>query len=328
MMRLPRFQYFAPAELDEAARLLAHWGGQASLVAGGTDLWPNMKRRQQTPTRVIGLRAIPALHGISGAPADGLTIGAMATLASLERDASVAAAWPVLAHAARLISTPPLRNLGTLGGNLCLDTRCNYWNQTWEWRKSIDFCLKKDGGVCWVATGSDRCLAVAASDTAPVLCAIGAELSLRSIDGERRIPVHALFRDDGIEYLNKRSDEIVTAVHLPPQDGRWRAAYRKLRRRESFDFPVLGVAAAARLHRGVVEEARIVLTGVGSRPLEAADAAAALLGRRLDDDEAVAAAVDAAARLAKPLDNTDFALGWRKEMSRHFVAAVIRDLAS
>jgi 4-hydroxybenzoyl-CoA reductase subunit beta len=328
MMRLPRFQYLAPATLDEAARLLAHWGGQAALVAGGTDLWPNMKRRQQTPTRVIGLRAIAELHAITGAPATGITVGAMTTLTAIEHDPRIAAAWPALGGAVRLISTPPLRNMGTLGGNLCLDTRCNYWNQTFEWRKAIDFCLKKDGGICWVATGSDRCWAVASSDTAPLLCAIGAEVSLRSVDGERRIPVHALFRDDGIAYLNKGSNEILTAVHLPPQDGSWRAAYRKLRRRQSFDFPVLGVAAAARLRHGIVEEARLVLTGVGSRPLDAAEAAAALVGRPIDDGAALEAAVELAARLAKPLDNTDFALGWRKEMSRHFVAAVIRDLAA
>lgn len=326
-MRLPRFSYFAPRTVDEAARLLAHWGPQAALVAGGTDLWPNMKRRQQTATQVIGLRGVTPLFALDGVPAAGLTIGAMVSLATLERHAAVAAAWPVLGRAARLISTPPLRNMGTLGGNLCLDTRCNYWNQSFEWRQSIDFCLKRDGDTCWVATASPRCWAVSSSDTAPVLCAVGAEVTLASTDGERRLPVRELFRDDGIEYLNKRSNEILTAVHLPPNDGRWRASYRKLRRRESFDFPVLGVAAAARLAGGVVEELRLFLTGVGSRPHDAsAAAAAALVGRRLDDADAIAAVADAAARLAKPLDNTDFALGWRKEMARHFVAAALADL--
>jgi 4-hydroxybenzoyl-CoA reductase subunit beta len=326
MMRLPRFQYFAPRTVADAAQLLSHWGPAAALVAGGTDLWPNMKRRQFTPTRVIGLRGVPALHDVAGSPTGGLTVGAMISLTALERDERIAAAWPALAHAARLISTPPLRNMGTLGGNLCLDTRCNYWNQSFEWRKSIDFCLKKEGSICWVATSSPRCWAVSSSDTAPVLCAIGAEVTLVSVEGERRIPVTQLFRDDGIEYLNKRSNEILTAVHLPPNAGDWRASYRKLRRRGSFDFPVLGVAAAARLHDGVVAEARIVLTGVGSKPHEATDAAEALVGKRLDDETAVATAVERASRLAKPLDNTDFALGWRKEMSRHYVAGAIRDL--
>jgi 4-hydroxybenzoyl-CoA reductase subunit beta len=327
MMRLPRFQYFSPKNISEAAHILAHWGGQAALVAGGTDLWPNMKRRQQTPTRVIGLRGLAELHGIVQSPTGGITIGAMTTLSALEHDPAIIASWPVLARAARLISTPPLRNMGTLGGNLCLDTRCNYWNQNYEWRKSIDFCLKKDGDVCWVAPGSDRCWAVAAADTAPVLWVIGAEVTLRSTEGERRLPVRALFRDDGIAYLNKRSNEILTAVHLPPAHDGWRASYRKLRRRGSFDFPVLGVAAAARVRGGVVEEARIVLTAVGSWPRDAVEAAASLVGRRLDDREAVAAAVEQATRLSKPLDNTDFELGWRKEMTRQYVLEVIRDLA-
>ncbi|HWE27931.1 MAG TPA: FAD binding domain-containing protein [Polyangia bacterium] len=327
MMRLPRFQYFAPRTVADAAALLAEHGPHASLVAGGTDLWPNMKRRQQTPTRVIGLRGVRALHGVQGSPSAGFTVGAMTSLSDVERDAGLAAAWPALGRAARLISTPPLRNMGTLGGNLCLDTRCNYWNQTFEWRKSIDFCLKRDGHVCWVAPGSARCWAVASSDTAPLLSAIGAEVTLVSVDGERRIAVRDLFRDDGIEYLNKRSNEILTAIHVPPQDGSWRASYRKLRRRGSFDFPVLGVAAAARVVGGVVAEARIVITGAGSLPHEATAAAAALVGKSIDDRDAVAEAVDRAARIAKPLDNTDFALGWRKEMARHHVTAALTDLA-
>jgi 4-hydroxybenzoyl-CoA reductase subunit beta len=327
MMRLPRFQYFAPRTVAEAAELLAHHGPQAAIVAGGTDLWPNMKRRQMTPTRVIGLRGVAALHGVAGAAAQGFTIGAMTSLTAVERDGAIGAAWPALAHAARLISTPPLRNMGTLGGNLCLDTRCNYYNQSFEWRKSIDFCMKKDGAVCWVAPSSPRCWAVASSDTAPVLCAIGAEVTLSSRDGERRLPVRDLFRDDGIEFLNKRSNEILTAIHLPPQTGDWRTSYRKLRRRESFDFPVLGVAAAVRLQGGVVEEAHLVLTGTGSRPQLATAAAAALVGRRIDDADAVAEAAERAARIAKPLDNTDFALGWRKEMARHHVTAALADLA-
>lgn len=326
MMRLPRFRYFAPRTVADAAALLAEHGRDASLVAGGTDLWPNMKRRQQTPTRVIGLRGVASLHGVGGAADRGFDVGAMTSLTAVEQHGALGAAWPGLAAAVRLVSTPPLRNMGTLGGNLCLDTRCNYWDQTLEWRQSIDFCLKRDGKVCWVAPGSERCWAVASSDTAPVLCAIGAEVTLASADGERRIAVHELFRDDGIEYLNKRSNEILTTIHLPAPRG-WRVAYRKLRRRESFDFPVLGVAAAARIAGGVVEEARIFVTGAGSRPHDASAAAAVLVGKRLDDRDAVAEAAERAARLAKPLDNTDFALGWRKEMARHHVTAALADLA-
>jgi len=332
MMRLPRFQYFAPRTVGEAAQLLSDWGPEAQVVAGGTDLYPNMKRRQETPTRVIGLRGIPSLRTASGDEKSGFVLGAMTSLTRLENDRAVAAAWPALTHAARLISTPPLRNMGTLGGNLCLDTRCNYWDQNYEWRKGIDFCLKKDGDVCWVAPGSARCWAVASSDTAPVLCAIGAEVTLVSTDGERRIPVAALFADDGIRYLTKRRDEILSAIHLPSptsaHGGRTRAVYRKLRRRNSFDFPVLGVAAAARLAQdGVtIEQASLVVTGTGSRPHLAPTAK--LIGGRLDDDALLTEVARDAAQLAKPLDNTDFALGWRKELARQYLLDALRSLAS
>jgi 4-hydroxybenzoyl-CoA reductase subunit beta len=330
MMRLPRFQYFAPRDLEQLFKILND-GSNTQVVAGGTDLWPNMKRRQQTPGRVIGLRGIGALHQRGGTPSTGITLGAMTSLTQLENDEAVRAAWPALVSAARLISTPPLRNMGTLGGNLCLDTRCNYYDQNYEWRKAIDFCMKKDGQTCWVAPGSPRCWAVASSDTAPVLCAIGAEVTLASAEGERRIPVVELFRDDGIEYLNKRSNEVLTAIHLPPPEdrsgGRTRATYWKLRRRGSFDFPVLGVAIAAHMHGGTVEKAEIVLTGVGSRPHVAAAAAQKLVGRRLDDEELVREVAAAAAQLAKPLDNTDFVMGWRKAMAQKYVAGALRELA-
>ena len=331
MMRLPRFQYFAPRTVEDAAALLVDYGADAKVVAGGTDLWPNMKRRQETPRRVIGLRGVAALHAREGSAARGFTLGAMTSLTRVEEDRELAAAWPALTDAARSISTPPLRNMGTLGGNLCIDTRCNYWSQNWEWRRAIDFCLKKDGDTCWVAPGSSRCWAVASSDTAPVLAAIGAEVTLVSSGGARRIPVADLFADDGIVYLSKRADEVLSAIHLPPVgDGaaRVRTVYKKLRRRGSFDFPVLGVAAAVRAaHDGTVEHARIVLGAVGSRPHDATQAAAKLIGRKLDDASALDEAAQAAARIAKPLDNTDYELGWRKEMARHFVADALAGLA-
>jgi 4-hydroxybenzoyl-CoA reductase subunit beta len=328
MMRLPRFHYFSPADVREAAKILSDWGPEAQVVAGGTDLYPNMKRRQQTPTRVVGLRSIAALHATSGDGKHGLTLGAMTSLTRLERNAVVQQSWPALAAAANLISTPPLRNMGTLGGNLCLDTRCNYYDQNYEWRQGIDFCMKKDGDTCWVAPGSERCWAVSSSDTAPVLCAIGAEVTLASKDGERRIPVTELFADDGIQYLAKRPDEILTAIHLPPQDGHTRAIYWKLRRRGSFDFPVLGVAASVRVgSHGVIESAQLVLGGTGSRPHAAPAAAQKLVGHKLTDEDAVREVAQEAAKLAKPLDNTDFIMGWRKEMARHYIAGALKALA-
>jgi 4-hydroxybenzoyl-CoA reductase subunit beta len=215
--------------------------------------------------------------------------------------------------------------MGTLGGNLCLDTRCNYYDQNYEWRKAIDFCMKKDGETCWVATSSPRCLAVSSTDTAPALLALGADVTLVSAHAERRIPLTDLFQNDGIHYLSRRPDEILTAVHLPRLDG-WRSTYWKLRRRGAFDFPVLGVAAAVKLDSGgTVEAARLVLGAVASRPLDAAGAAAVLVGRPLTDD-AIRETAEAAARLAKPMDNTDYSLHWRKRVVRDFVGYALSEL--
>jgi 4-hydroxybenzoyl-CoA reductase subunit beta len=324
MMRLPRFRYHSPKNISDSAHMISDLGPDAMVVAGGTDLFPNMKRRQFTPGHVIGLRNVRELHGISASATGELRIGAMTTLTAIERDEAINRSWPALAHAARVVSTPPLRNMGTLGGNICLDTRCNYWNQSFEWRKSVDFCLKRDGDTCWVAPGSDRCWAVSSSDTAPLLCAVGAEITLVSKAGERRIPITRLFADDGIEHLAKARDELVSAIHVPPSEN-WRAVYVKVRRRGSFDFPVLGIAAAVRLERAIVTDARIFIGGAGSHPHDAAAAAQLLVGKPLGAD-AIAEAAARAGRVAKPLDNTDFELGWRKEMARVHVSRALSKL--
>jgi 4-hydroxybenzoyl-CoA reductase subunit beta len=325
MMRLPPFRYFAPREVAEAIGLLAEHGGTATVVAGGTDLYPNMKRLQMEPRVLVGLRGIRALAGIRGDARSGLMVGAGATLTRVSGHPEIVSHYPALARAAGVVSTPQLRNMGTLGGNVCVDTRCNYYNQSFEWRRAIGFCMKKDGDICLVAPGSARCWAVSSSDTAPVLWALGAEATLVGPSGERRIPVSALFRDDGIEYLGKGPGEILTELHLPPVDG-WRATYWKLRRRGAFDFPVLGVAAAVRLESGVCRDARIVLGAVASAPREVPEAARALVGQRLDV-EVIARAAEAAARPAKPLDNTDLVYHYRKRMTRVYVARALRELA-
>jgi len=214
--------------------------------------------------------------------------------------------------------------MGTLGGNLCLDTRCNYYDQTYEWRKAIDFCMKKDGHICWVAPSSPRCWAVSSSDVAPVMVALGAEFRLVGPNGERVVPAARLYANDGINYLTKQPDEILAAVRLPATDG-WDATYHKLRRRGSFDFPVLGVAVWLRWDGRYVAAARVVLGGVGSRPQEVAEAGAALTGTDLSD-ESIGAAAEAAYRPAKPLDNTDFDLSWRKQMTRVYVKAALDEL--
>jgi 4-hydroxybenzoyl-CoA reductase subunit beta len=214
--------------------------------------------------------------------------------------------------------------MGTFGGNLCLDTRCNYYNQTYEWRKAIDFCMKKDGAICWVAPSSPRCWAVSSSDTAPVTVALGAEFVLVGPETERVLPAAAFFNDDGIRYLTKHPDEILTEVRLPPSNG-WDATYWKLRRRGTIDFPVLGVAVWVRWDDTLVADARIVLGGVASYPKPVPDAATAVIGTALEDD-AIAAAAGAAFRPAKPMDNTDFGLAWRKEMVRNYVKGALEEI--
>src|SRR5438132_1085895 len=188
MLRLPDFDYHAPRTIEDAVRIMGDSGPDAAFVAGGTDLYPNMKRRQQTPATVIGLSRIGALRSIEGEPSSGLRIGAGVTLADLAADPLVRGFYPAVAHAAHSISTPLLRNMGTIGGNLLLDTRCNYYNQTYEWRKAIDFCMKKDGHICWVAPSSPRCWAVSSSDVAPVMVALGADYVLVGAGGERVVP--------------------------------------------------------------------------------------------------------------------------------------------
>jgi len=295
------------------------------LVAGGTDLYPNMKRRQFTPRQLIGLRHLRELQYLSGDVQQGLSIGAGMTLTRVSQHAAVVSGYPALATAAGLVSTPQLRNMGTLGGNLCVDTRCNYYNQTYWWRQAIGFCLKKDGDTCWVAPGSARCWAVSSSDTAPVLIALQAQVCLVGPQGERVIPVHDLYRDDGIVYLGKRPDEVLTQVLVPPADG-LHMAYVKLRRREAFDFPILGVAVTLRLaDDGTCTAARLVLGAVASTPVVATYAAAVLVGQQLTP-EVIEAAAEAAFKPAKPLDNTDLLLSYRKKMVRVYVARTLRQL--
>ncbi|MGQ4807356.1 4-hydroxybenzoyl-CoA reductase subunit beta [Candidatus Entotheonellaceae bacterium PAL068K] len=327
MLRLPPFTYLAPQTLTEAVRLIADQGPEETmLVAGGTDLYPNMKRRQFEPKHLVGLRHLRDLQQLSGDPRQGLTVGAGVSLTHLSQHQTVMTAYPALATAAGSVSTPQLRNMGTLGGNLCVDTRCNYYNQTYWWRQAIGFCLKKDGETCWVAPGSSRCWAVSSSDTAPVLIALEAQVRLLGPQGERLIPVSDLYRNDGIDYLGKRHDEILTHICIPPAAG-LHMRYVKLRRREAFDFPILGVAVSLRLDDdGTCSAARIVLGAVTSAPVVATDAAAVLVGQRLTST-VIEAAASAAFRPAKPLDNTDLLLSYRKKMVRVHVARTLCQLA-
>ena len=324
MMRLPFFEFRAPRTLDEAARILDGEGANAMPIAGGTDLLPNMKRRQQVPRTLMSLRHIESL-GRGEFASSGVRLGACLTLTDISNDLRFRNGLTALAQAASQVATPQIRNMATLGGNLCLDTRCNYYDQNYEWRKAIGFCLKKDGTTCWVAPGSSKCMAVSSTDTAPALMALGARVRLVSRSSERQVALSELYNNDGLHYIKRRPDELLAEVLVDPLHG-WKSAYWKLRRRGSFDFPVLSVAAAAQISaQGVVEQARIVVGSAACLPLIASEASHFLQGRRLSQ-EAIAEAAGLAARIAKPLDNTDFDMTWRKRVTAEFVTYALREL--
>jgi 4-hydroxybenzoyl-CoA reductase subunit beta len=306
-MRLPWFEYRAPKTLVEAARILAGEGPDAMLIAGGTDLLPNMKRRQMAPKVLVSLGAIAELKK------NGSVYGAGLTLTQIVNSNAPKA----LRQAAHQVATVHLRNMGTLGGNLCLDTRCNYYNQNYEWRKAIDFCLKKDGDICWVATASKRCVAASSTDCAPALIALGARFKLVSINSEREVEAEDFYHNDGIDYLKRRPDEILAEVEIPKTEY---STYWKLRRRGAFDFPVLGVAAAM-----TEEGVRVALGAVASRPFLVDKANAFLKGKQLSDE-----VIDEAAKLvasrAKPMDNADLDLYWRKDVAGEFARYALREL--
>ena len=318
MLRLPPFRYLAPDTIEQAAYMLAQEGEQAMLVAGGTDLYPNMKRRQFTPPVLIGLRGIAALKHISGSPEQGMRVGAGVTLTTLAKYPVFIERYTALATAAGSVSTPQLRNMGTIGGNVLLDTRCNYYNQTEFWRHSIDYCMKKDGEICLVAPGSPRCWAISSADTAPVLVSLDAQVRLVSVRGERVLPVRELFLDDGMHPYTRANDEILTEIILPPADG-WRSVYVKLRRRGSFDFPILGVAAALRFAGdGTVAGARLTLGAVASHPVEATEAVKLLLGQHLTP-ELITEVATLASKRSKPLDNADLTINYRKQVTPVYI---------
>ncbi len=327
MMRLPSFRLLTPRSLDDVTAALADDPGTTRLVAGGTDLLPNMKRRHQSAETLVSLRRVEALRGIHGDGTSEVRIGAATTLAEICRSDVVKSAYPGLHEAVSSIASPLLRNMGTLGGNLCLDTRCSYYNQTEEWRQAIGYCMKECGDVCWVAPGSSRCWAASSTDAAPLLVAMGARVKLDSVRGPRVIPLEDLYADDGIAYLTKERDEILSEILLPPA-GKTKTTYLKLRRRGSIDFPVLGVGVALDLDAaGCVEDVSILLGAVRSQPTRARAAEDRLRGCTPDG-----AAIEEAARLARkpaaPLENTDFLARWRGAMVEKFVGRALSSLLS
>ena len=303
--------------------MAAELGPRAMFVAGGTDLFPKLKRRQFEVDALISVGFLPSEIRRGS---DETVVDAGVTLAAAAADVRLNEEFHGYAEAAGLVSSPPLRNAGTIGGNLCVDTRCNYYDMTYEWRKAIGFCMKKEGVICLVAPSSPRCWALSSTDTAPMAMALEAMVTLAGPDGDRELPVAALYRDDGIDYMAKQPSEVVTALRLPAADGT-RSAYVKLRRRGSIDFPIAGAAVALQMDGDTVSRCRIVLSAVASHPLEARAADEFLAGKKIDE-ETVRQAAEIAAKPAKPLDNADLTHFWRKRMVRVVVEQALMKAAT
>jgi 4-hydroxybenzoyl-CoA reductase subunit beta len=326
MLRLNRFEYLAPKTVEDALEKLQKHADDAALMAGGTDVLVNIKHRLCTPSYVIGIRELPELNTFSMDDDGYLNIGAAVTLRLVENAPVVQARYPALAHAAHLVSTPQVRAVGTIGGNACLDVRCNYYNQSEDWRRAVGYCMKKDSEICLVAPGGDRCWAVASADTVPVFIALRSEVTVVGPDGQRRMRLEQLYQDDGLIPLTLKPGEILAALHVPPPDG-YRCVYQKFRIRQSFDFPLVGVATSVKLGEdGSVEDARVVMTAVASFPERATPAENLLAGNHLDED-AIASAGQAVFRQAKPMDNTAGTIFHRKRMARILFERGLRSIA-
>ena len=319
MLRLPKFELESPTTVAEATRLLKE-SPSARIIAGGTDILPNMKHGLMEPDVLVSLEAIPELHGITVDPESGeLIIGAMTSLATVAADERVQQSAPALAQAAGLVAGPQLRTMGTLGGNVLLDTRCQWYNQTHFWRESLGFCLKKDGTECHVVAGGKKCVAAASNDTVPALMTLGAGVVIHGAEQSRTVDINQLWTADGIWNKKVSPTEILTKIRVPVRGATHRGAYGKLRDRGSIDFPLLGVAVRIDLDSaGLVEDADVVLTALAAKPVRLKQCAAILQGLNPIDSEAWAAATKQVASLAskqcRPMANIPGDHDYRHEM--------------
>ncbi|MDO8606440.1 MAG: 4-hydroxybenzoyl-CoA reductase subunit beta [Phaeospirillum sp.] len=261
---LPDFRTLRPATLAEAVTALASEGAQA--IGGGTDLLPNLRRGLGQPEVLVDLTSIGNLSGISVAADGTLRIGAGATLEAVVEDAGIRAGWPAIAQAAELVAGPTHRSAATLGGNLCQDTRCVFYNQSEWWRSGNGYCLKYEGDKCHVVVKSDRCYATYHGDVAPALMVLNAEAEIVGPAGKRMLPLAGLFREDGSKHLALDKGEVLAAVVVPPAKG-WSVAYVKVRIRDAIDFPLAGIAVALKRDGDAITGLRVAITGTNSAPL-------------------------------------------------------------
>jgi len=321
-LSLPQFRLLRPRTIADAIGELAKYSGNLRVLAGGTDLIPSMRQKLFEPEYVLDLGGVGELRGISPEDNGAVEIGALTTLRAVERSDYLRQHFRVLTEAAATVASPVLRNMGTLGGNICLDTRCLWYNQSLAWRKGCGFCIKKDGDLCHVAPGGSKCWAVFSGDTPPALLCLNAEIEIAGPAGVRRISLRDFYTGDGLNYRKLLSTELVTRVFLPAESADFRGVYRKLRVRGSIDYPLAGVAVAMKRSNGHVADARIAMTAVNPAPVLAQRAGEMLVGKIVN--EAVAAeAGDLTARMAKPLTTSALTPEYRREMIRVFTKRAV-----
>jgi 4-hydroxybenzoyl-CoA reductase subunit beta len=325
-MSLPSFKLLRPRSLDQAVSYLTRYSQnwQLQVLAGGTDLLPSMKQRLFAPEYVMDIRGIEELNKIKVVQGVGVEIGALTTLSTIEDSGFIQREYPVLHEAVKTVASPILRNMGTLGGNICLDTRCLWYNQSLQWRRSCGFCIKKDGDICHVAPGGTKCWAAASADTPPALLCLGAEIEIVGPKGFRRLPLQEFFTNIGDARMKLEKNEMLTRVFLPEAMAGWKGAYLKLRIRGSIDYPLAGVAVAIKKN-GVVQDARVAITGVNPAPHLVPNADNALKGKPMKDDAEMNAAVvgELAAKVAKPLTTSALTPDYRREMIRVYAKRAV-----
>jgi len=327
MLRLHPYEYHRPTTVAEAIALLAEHAGDALPIAGGTDLVPNMKHGLFTPGHLVSLRAVEEMRGLE-VGADEIRIGACETLEAISASPGVRSAAPALARAAGLVSGPQLRRMGTIGGNICLDTRCTYYNQTRFWRKALGYCLKKDGDACHVVRGGTRCVAAHSADTPPVLMVLDAVLEIAGPEGSREMPIDDFFTSDGVWNRVITPNELIVAVRFPvPAEGT-RSAFQKLRAREAIDFPLANLAVSVtRGSDGRVEALRMVVSAMGSYPRKVGRVERAAVGNALDGG-VIDAIAEQAFRQCHPLDNLTVDKEWRRAMIPVLTRRALREIAA
>ncbi len=327
MLRLHPYTYHRAATVDEAIALLAEHAGDVMPIAGGTDLVPNMKHRLFTPSHLVALRSVDELRGVED-EGDAIRIGACVTLDALAHHPVIIGRFASLAAAAAAISGPQLRRMGTIGGNVCLDTRCTYYNQTYFWRKALGFCLKKDGDACHVVRGGTRCVAAHSADTPPVLMTVGASLEIAGPSGRRRVSIDDFFTSDGIWNRRMERNELLVAVRIPYPDPATRLVFQKMRARNAIDFPILNLAVAARLDdRGRVSAIEMVASAMGSYPRRIGKIAETAVGNPLTAN-VVEMIAQQAFRQCKPLDNIIDDTEWRRAMVPVLVRRALSEIAA